>query len=150
VRPTRSMPYVVRGVGARFGGIGQGLWGEVFEVKERVRKMIEAIRDTSCSRFRDKDNMRPIVKEGGTPIEGASAVRVPGFALEGRVVDDNQLAWGVGGVGGEIDWGTVDAVPCGFGGVWGEATHVVEGEFSGREQVRSMIGGKSYVGRRKD
>ncbi len=63
---THEVHAVVRGVGARFGGIGQGLRGEAFEVKERVRKMIEAIRDTSGSRFRDKDNMRPIVKEGGT------------------------------------------------------------------------------------
>ncbi len=52
---------VVCGVGARGGGIGQGLRGEAFKVKERVRKVIEAIRDTSCSRFRDKDNMRPIM-----------------------------------------------------------------------------------------
>ena len=53
-------------------------------------------------------------------------------------------------MGGEIDGGTMDAVPCGFGGVWGEATHVVEGEFSGGEQVRPTIGGESYVGRRED
>ena len=91
---THEVHAVVRGVGARFGGIGHGLRGEALKVKERVRKMIEAIRDTSCSRFRDKDNMRPIMQEGGTQVEGAGAVLVPRFSLDGRVVDDDQLAWG--------------------------------------------------------
>ncbi len=72
------------------------------------------------------------------------------LSLDGRVVDDDQLAWGMGGVGGEVDGGTVDSVPCGFGGVWGEATKVVEGKFSGGEQVRPTIGGKCYMSRRED
>ncbi len=137
---------VVSWVGARVGGIKKGLRGEAFKVKERVRKVIEAIRDTSCSRFRDKDNMRPIMQEGGTQVEGTGAVLVPRLSLDGRVVDDDQLAWGMGGVGGEVDGGTVDFVPCGFGGVWGEATQVVEGKFSGGEQVRPTIGGKCNMG----
>ena len=101
---------IVSRVGARVGGIRKGLRGEAFKVKERVRKVIEAIRDTSCSRFRDKDNMGSIMQEGGTQVEGTGAVLVPRLPLDGRVVDDNQLAWGVGGVGCEIDGETW--MPC--------------------------------------
>jgi hypothetical protein len=42
--------------------------------------------------------------------------------------------------------------PCvgGWGGIWGEMTQVVKGEFSGGKRVRPTVGGKSYVGRRED
>jgi hypothetical protein len=147
---THEVHTVVSRVGARVGGIRKGLRGEAFKVKERVRKVIEAIRDTSSSSLRDKNNVGSIMQEGGTQVESTGAVLVPRLPLDGRVVDDDQLAWGMGGVGGEVDGGTVDSVPCGFGGVWGKATQVVEGKFSGGEQVRPTIGGKGYMGRRED
>ncbi len=44
---THDVHVVVRGVGARVGGIEQGLRGEGFEVKERVRELIKAMGDTN-------------------------------------------------------------------------------------------------------
>ncbi len=44
---THDVHVVVRGVGARVGGIEQSLRGEGFEVKERVRELIKAMGDTN-------------------------------------------------------------------------------------------------------
>jgi hypothetical protein len=42
-------------------------------------------------------------------------VRVPRLARERRIVDDDELAWGVGRVGGVVHGGAVESVPGGFG-----------------------------------
>ena len=61
--------------------------------------------------------MAPVVGHGGADVEGAFAMSRPRLTLFSGVVDDDELSWGVDGVGGKVVGGTVQAVPGGHRGV---------------------------------
>jgi hypothetical protein len=68
-------------------------------------------------------------------IEGTGAVRVPGLARERRIVDDDELAWGGGRVGGEV-----------HGAPWSPVQADLEGSGEKRRmwlRVSSVAGSKS-------
>ena len=62
----------------------------------------------------------------------------------------NKLACGMDGVGGKIEGLSVDAVPGGEDGVGAIGSHVVEGEFREREEIRPMGRGEGEVNGRQD
>ncbi len=54
---------------------------------------------------------------GGTNVEGSLAMSRPRLPLFSGVVDDDELSWGVDGVGSKVVGGTVQAVPGGNRGI---------------------------------
>ena len=66
---------------------------------------------------RNKHAMGPVVGHGGADVEGAFAMSRPRLTLFSGVVDDDELSWGVEGVGGKVVGGTVQAVPGGDRGI---------------------------------
>jgi hypothetical protein len=59
----------------------------------------------------DKHGAAPVMGAGGAEVKGPLAVLRPLRSLFSGIVDDNELAWGVNWAGGNIEGGTVDAVP---------------------------------------
>ncbi len=55
--------------------------------------------------------MGAIMGKGGAEIKPSDAVSCPGCALQGGVMNDDQLAWGVDGLCGEVVRGTSKTVP---------------------------------------
>ncbi len=73
--------------------------------------MSESVRDASGARFRDRENVGTIMKKGGAKIKPSDAVSCPGCALQGGVMNDDELAWGVDMLCGEVVGGTAKTVP---------------------------------------
>ena len=61
--------------------------------------------------------MAPVVGLGGADIKGSLAMSCPRLPLFSGVVDDDELSWGMDGVGGKVVGGTVQAVPGGDRGI---------------------------------
>jgi len=65
----------------------------------------------------DKNKMAPVVGFGGADIKSSLAMSCPRLPLFSGVVDDDELSWGMDGVGGKVVGGTVQAVPGGDRGI---------------------------------
>ena len=64
--------------------------------------MRERVRNASRARLGHKTIMGAIMGKGGAEIKPSDAVSCPGCALQGGVMNDDQLAWGVDGLCGEV------------------------------------------------
>ena len=51
--------------------------------------------------------MAPVVRRDGAYVKGPFAMSRPRLPLFSGVVDDDELSWGVDGVGGKVVGGTV-------------------------------------------
>ena len=79
--------------------------------------MAEGIGDTKTGGERDENKVVPVVGRGGANVEGSLAMSRPRLPLFSGVVDDDELFWGMDGVGGKIVEETVQAVPGGDRGI---------------------------------
>jgi hypothetical protein len=97
------------------GGCGAGerlgIGNDVLEGKEGVREVSKRVRDASSARFAHKANVGAIMGKGGAKINPSDAVSCPGCALQGGVMNDDELTWGVDGLCGEVVGGTAKTVP---------------------------------------
>ena len=73
--------------------------------------MSERVRNASRARLGHKTIMGAIMGKGGAEIKPSDAVSCPGCALQGGVMNDDQLAWGVDGLCGKVVGGTPKTVP---------------------------------------
>ncbi len=73
--------------------------------------MVEGVGDSDARGEENKHGVAPVMGASGADVKGPLVVLRPRRPLFSGVVDDNQLAWGVNGVGGKIEGGTVEAVP---------------------------------------
>ena len=73
--------------------------------------MSERVRNAIRARLGHKSTMGAIMGKGGAEIKPSDAVSCPGCALQGGVMNDDQLAWGVDGLCGEVVGGTSKTVP---------------------------------------
>ena len=73
--------------------------------------MVEGVGDSDARGEGDKYCVAPVMVASGADVKGPLAMLRPRRPLGSRVVDDNELAWGVNGAGGKIEGGTVEAVP---------------------------------------
>jgi hypothetical protein len=84
---------------------------DVLERKEGVREVSESVRDASGARFGDKANVGTIMRKSRAKIKPSNAVSCPGCAFQGGVMNDDELAWGVDGLCGEVVGETPKTVP---------------------------------------
>jgi hypothetical protein len=89
--------------------------------------MVEGIRDAKTGDEKDESIMAPAVGHGGTDIKGPFAMSRPRLPLFSGVMDDDELSWGVDGVGGKVVRGTVQVVPGGDRGIYRENAKMVKG-----------------------
>jgi hypothetical protein len=97
-------------VSCRAGG---GNWGN----PRREIKGREGIGDTKTGGEGDENVMAPVVRHGGVDVECAFFMSRPRLSLFSGVVDDDELSWGLNGVGGKVVGATVQAVPGGDRGI---------------------------------
>jgi hypothetical protein len=74
----------------------------------------------------------------------------PGWSIMRGEMGHDELACGMDGVGGKVEGLSVDAVPGGEDGVGAIGSHVVEGEFREREEIRPIGRGKGEVNGRQN
>ncbi len=79
--------------------------------------MVEGVGDTKTGGEGNEDKVAPVVRRGGTNVEGPFAMSRARLPLFSGVVDDDELSWGVDGVGGKVVGGTVQAVRGGDRGI---------------------------------
>ena len=79
--------------------------------------MVEGVGDTKTGGEGNEDTVAPVVRRDGAYVEGPFAMSRPRLPLFSGVVDDDELSWGVNGVGGKVVEGTVQAVPGGDRGI---------------------------------
>ena len=75
--------------------------------------MVEGVGDTKTGGEGNENTVAPVVRY----VEGPFAMSRPRLPLFSGVVDDDELSWGVDGVGGKVVGGTVQAVPGGDRGI---------------------------------
>jgi len=113
--------------------------------------MVEGVGGADGSGGGDVDGVASIVEEGGANVKSAEAVRGPGGAVFGAEVGDAKLARRVEGMGFEVEFKSMEAVPGGYGGGgWrvgrrGPRAKVVEGKFGHGEEEVPEIRGESIV-----
>jgi hypothetical protein len=97
--------------GGRMWGRGKAWHRERCPRKEGVREVSERVRDASSACFGHKANVGAIMGKGGAKIKPSDAVSCPECALQGGVMYDDELTWGVDGLCGEVVGGTPKTVP---------------------------------------
>jgi len=98
-----------------------------------------------------KENIETAIVIGrGREVEASGTVLGPrGAGLRG-IKGNDKLAGGVNRVGGKAKGGTMQAMPCGKGGVGFVGTEGVERELGLGEEVRPAVGRKRDVDSRQD
>jgi hypothetical protein len=79
--------------------------------------VVEGVGDTKTRGEGNENKVAPIVRRGGAYVKGPFATSRPRLPLFSEVVDDDELSWGMDGVGGKIVGETVQAVPGGDRGI---------------------------------
>ncbi len=79
--------------------------------------MVEGVGDTKTRGEGNENKVAPVVRRGGAYVKGPFAMSRSRLPLFSGVVDDDELSWGVDGVGGKVVRGTVQAVPGGDRGI---------------------------------
>jgi hypothetical protein len=64
--------------------------------------VVECVGDTKTGGEGDKNKVAPVVGLGGADIKGSFAMSCPRLPLFSGVVDDDELSWGMDGVGGKV------------------------------------------------
>jgi hypothetical protein len=64
--------------------------------------VIEGVGDTKTGGEGNENKVAPVVGSGGANVEGRFAMSCPRLPLFSRVVDSDELSWGVEGVGGKV------------------------------------------------
>ncbi len=64
--------------------------------------MVEGVGGTKTGGEGNENKVALVVRRGGTYVEGPFAMSRPRLPFFSGVVDDNELSWGVDGVGGEV------------------------------------------------
>ena len=99
------------GGGAQSGGVGDGREKSgVFEGEEGIGKVGEGLTDTRETSGGKENIETMVVVRGRGEVKAPSAVAGPGRAGEGRVEGDDKLAGRVDGVGGKVEWHTVETM----------------------------------------
>ncbi len=115
---TDEVHAICGGIGV--GGCGVGRWGDesgIFKGEEGVWEEFNLTRGAGVTRDGGKNEVAPVVGEGGGNVEAPGPITGPRGANLGWVVDYDELACRVDGVGGEIKGAAMNAVPCRFGGI---------------------------------
>ena len=79
--------------------------------------MVEGVGDTNTRGEGNENRVAPVVRRGGADVKSPFAMSRPRLPLFSGVVDDDELSWGVDGVGGKVVGGTMQAVPGGDRGI---------------------------------
>ncbi len=107
----------VRGIcgGIGVGGCGVGRWGDesgIFKGEEGVWEEVNLTRGAGVTRDGGKNEVAPVVGEGGGNVEAPGPMTGPRGTNLGWVVGYDELSCRVDGVGGEIKGAAMDVVPC--------------------------------------
>ncbi len=79
--------------------------------------MVEGVGYTKTGGEGDKNKVAPVVGRDRADIKSPLAMSCPRLPLFSGVVDDDELPWGMDGVGGKVVGGTVQAVLGGDRGI---------------------------------
>ena len=69
--------------------------------------MVEGVGDTKTGGEGNEDTVAPVVRRDGAYVKSPFAMSRPRLPLFSGVVDDDELSWGVDGVGGKVVGETV-------------------------------------------
>ena len=146
--PADKVGTVGRGIGAmgtRWWERGRGMGG--LKVEKRVGIVRKGVGDARGASLEDVHVVATIMGEGRPEIISAKAVGVPRRPGLGGLVYDDELPWGVEGVGKEIDGVSMDAMVCRDRGVAMKGAEVVQGKFYVRKELVPKIEGELGVNR---